>query len=204
MENESIPAQLKGTQMDAESEHVLGNQEEAKAFYGICKQKLFDINNWDKVCESKATLFQLTDEQGELISIVKEGCLIRIDIPGPGTSAGDGYDWVRVEEIIGQQDNEQEQWDGFTVRPCANPNHPEAGTAHFFADCATSTFIIKRIGKTVIATMHGRNEIPNEDASGVFDGLRNVMVGYSAKIGLSYPQWKLLVDGLVSKDEVHE
>ena len=46
--------------------------------------------------------------------------------------------------------------------------------------------------------MHGRNEEANTAESDFFDGLRNMAVGYSAKMGLSFPQWKLLVEGIVS------
>lgn len=197
-----VPAQVEGNQMDAESIQHYDTLEAAIVAYQDTKKRLFDVNNWDKTCETSATLFQLTDADGAEVSDISEGRLIRIDIPGPGTAAGDGYDWVKVEKILTSGETETTEWTGFTVRPCANPFHPEKGTAHFFSSRASSTFIVKRNGTEVIAEMHGRNEVANEDASGVFDGLRNVMVGYSAKIGLSYPQWKLLVDGLVKNEVV--
>lgn len=70
----------------------------------------------------------------------------------------------------------------------------------FFTSEATSTFQVKRIGQTVYAEEHGRNEVPNKDTSFATDNIRNTFVGWSAKIGLSYPQWKSLVEGIVETD----
>lgn len=70
----------------------------------------------------------------------------------------------------------------------------------FFKDLATSTFQIKQIGHEVYAQEHGRNEVPNTATHSFGDNLRNRLVGWTAKIGLSYPQWKSLIKGLVNTD----
>jgi len=51
----------------------------------------------------------------------------------------------------------------------------------------------------VIARYHGRNEGVNTDTDSMIDNMRNAAVGLGAKFGLSYPQWKSLVAGLVSE-----
>ncbi|MFI5452931.1 hypothetical protein ACHMWN_12330 [Pedobacter sp. UC225_61] len=196
-----VPEQLHGSEMNARSETIVPNIEQAVTFYQLVKLRLFEVSNWDRVCGTSATTFQLTLPDGSPSFRLEVGNLIRIDIPGPGTSAGDGYDWVRIEQIDKNEGAELDEWTGFTVRPCSNPFHPELGVAHFFSDVATSTFIVGRSGQTVWAEMHGRNEVPNGTTEKIFDGLRNAMVGWTAKVGLSYPQWKLLVDGLVKKDD---
>ena len=201
MENKLVPQQQTGDKMDAKSEMVLANTADAIVFYQVVKGRLLHVNNWDEVCGTSATTFQLTLPDGTETDQLKVGNLIKIDIPGPGTSAGDGYDWVHVEQIETGKPNDLQEWVGFTVRPCHSPLHPKMGVAHFYSDIATSTFIVGRNGKTVWAEMHGRNEVSNADTEKLFDGLRNAMVGWTAKIGLSYPQWKLLVDGLVKKDD---
>lgn len=201
MENILVPEQELGSQMDARAETVLADVGEAVVFYQLVKLRLLEVNSWERVCGTSATTFQLISPDGVPSFRLEEGNLIKIDIPGPGTSAGEGYDWVKIERIANSGDTEIDEWTGFTVRPCPSPHHPELGTAHFFSDAATSTFIVGRSGSTVWAEMHGRNEVPNGEVEGVFDGLRNAMVGWTAKIGLSYPQWKLLVDGLVAKEE---
>jgi hypothetical protein len=40
--------------------------------------------------------------------------------------------------------------------------------------------------------------VPNTDTSLITDNIRNTLVSWSAKIGLSYPQWKSLVKGIVN------
>jgi len=201
MENKLVPVQELGSSMDARSETVLKDIGEAVVFYQLARLRLLDVNNWERVCGTSATTFQLTLADGSPSFRLEVGNLIRIDIPGPGPSAGEGYDWVRIESIAHNEESELDEWTGFTVRPCASPLHPELGVAHFFSDVATSTFMVGRSGQTVWAEMHGRNEVPNAETEKIFDGIRNAMVGWTAKIGLSYPQWKLLVEGLVAKEE---
>ncbi len=196
-----VPQQQTGNKMDAQSENIFTDENEAKSFYSKVKSRLLDINNWDKVCGTSASTFQLTLPNGTETDQFKVGHLIKIDIPGPGTAAGDGYDWVHIEQIEASDDVDLQEWIGFTVRPCHSPIHPQMGIAHFYSDEATSTFIVGRNGKTIWAEMHGRNEVSNADTDQIFDGLRNAMVGWTAKVGLSYPQWKLLVDGLVKTDD---
>jgi hypothetical protein len=53
------------------------------------------------------------------------------------------------------------------------------------------------MGTIVTAEEHGRNEVPNTDTSSTIDNIRNTLVGWSARIGLSYPQWKSLVKGII-------
>jgi hypothetical protein len=88
-----------------------------------------------------------------------------------------------------------------TVRPAANPLNQKDDTAHFFKDTATSTFQVKRIDNEVYAEVHGRNELANTETDQMTDNIRNTLVGWSAKLGLSAPQWKSLVTGLVKKQD---
>ncbi|MGF1924354.1 MAG: hypothetical protein ACQUHE_09270 [Bacteroidia bacterium] len=193
-----IPEQVTGSEMNAQAEVSFDSLEEAIAFYHVAKNRLRSIDNWSEVCGTSATTFELLNANGDDVGDFEVGSIIKIDIPGPGTSLGGGYDWVRIEQIEGDDLNELSF--GFRVRPCANPENNAEDTAHFFTEKATSTFLVKRVENMVTAEMHGRNEEPNTKVSGFFDGLRNMAVGYSAKIGLSYPQWKLLVEGLVHTD----
>ena len=125
---------------------------------------------------------------------------IKIDIPGPGPSAGEGFDWVRVEfmdeNVIGSADESF----GIKVRACNNPAKVSEGVAHFFTGHATSSFLIQRNEKTVTASYHGRNEIPNTSEVKLTDKIRNAMVATAAISGISELQWKALLNGLLQKD----
>lgn len=194
-----IPKQQIGSEMNAIARASFENIDAAKAFYTTAKQRLLDINSWGEISQLPSSTFILCDDSGNPADrSATTGDLIKIDIPGPGTTKGDGYDWVHIEYIQEEQINTTEQI-SLRARPCPNPKHPDQEPAHFFKAAATSTFQIKRIGNEVFAEEHGRNEVPNTDTTHLTDNIRNNLVGFIAKIGLSYPQWKGLVEGLVSQ-----
>jgi len=198
MENlneQMVPRQSQGSKMDAVEEREFNTVETAnKVFTSACERMLL-VHHWGKY--SPGTDFRLFDIQGNPVerpAVV--GDFIQIDIPGPGTLSGKGYDWVYIEDIQAYQ-SEAGQSLGMRVRPCKNPMTSGEEVAHFLEDAATSTFIIRREGTQVWAEEHGRNEMVNLGAEKLIDKARNVVVGLSAKIGLSYPQWKMLVKGLL-------
>lgn len=203
MENLLIPKQHEGAKTDVSASLECENFAEAILFFGKAKSRLFDVNRWSEISGNSTTTFQLTDSLGHNTSILVEGSFIKIDIPGPGTASGGGFDWVRVEEVAQQSESAIDDWVGFRVRPCHPPNKPELPTAHFFTAAASSTFLLRRVDHTVSAEVHGRNEVANTEVDRVLDNVRNVLVGTAAKIGFSYPAWKLLVDGVVNNDDEH-
>lgn len=203
MENQLIPLQTIGNQMDIGAERVCSDIGEAILFYRTAKMRLLDVNRWAEICKSSMTSFQLTDSEGSNTSDLVEGSLIKINIPGPGPSVGNGFDWVGVEKVGHQSETDMDEWFGFRVRPIANPAEAATNPAHFFTSDATSTFLVKRVGNSVFAEVHGRNESANNEQLGMLDNLRNTIVGGAAKIGLSYPQWKLLVEGVVRNENGH-
>lgn len=190
-----IPKQYTGTSMDALEEQISSSTEEAIALFKQASAKLLSVNDWGKY--AGMSNFQLMDPHGiKAERNAEEGDYIRIDIPGPGTSVGKGYDWVRIQEIKNIEESEL-QILAITVRPCAHPLEIEGKTAHFLKDTATSTFVVKRYGLRITAEEHGRNELPNTETGSLYDKGRNFVVGMAAKLGLSYPQWKSLVKGLL-------
>ena len=77
--------------------------------------------------------FQVCDRNGnEVTRNVQEGYLLRVDIPGPGSKKGDGYDWVLVEELKEITENEVQSI-GFRVRPAANPSADKKHIARFIS-----------------------------------------------------------------------
>lgn len=195
-ENNLIPVQHEGSRMDVVEKRSGETKEEAANIFKRACERLMNVNSWGELAGLSA--FQLIDSSGVRVNReVKEGDYIRIDIPGPGTVAGMGYDWVRVEEIKSVEENGN-NFLGMRVRPCAHPVSDSQEAAHFLKDAATSTFIIRLNGSDVSAEEHGRNEIANTDAEKLLDKGRNFMVGVAAKLGLSYPQWKSLVKAFLS------
>lgn len=193
--NDLVPPQLVGSQMDAVEERKLNTLIQAQDFFAAAEKRLLAVNEWGKI--SGLSDFKVFTPDGkEAMRSAQKGDFIRIDIPGPGPLSGDGFDWVMVEEIKSEHGGDQEMI-SMCVRPCPSPLNKDKEVAHFLKNHATSTFIIRRDRITVWAEEHGRNEQANVSDGNLIDRARNLVVGFSAKLGLSYPQWKLLVKGLL-------
>lgn len=194
--NTPVPQQHQGGKLDTAAQSGFTDEAAAAAFYLTAKKRLLDVNHWAELCKVPLSSFSLTDQQGNPVRRLAEtGDYIKIDIPGPGPAAGQGFDWVRIE-LIEEQDHDQEKVITLRARPAADPSAGTAETAHFFTAAATSSFQVKLKGLTVAAEEHGRNEVPNTSTDSVPDNIRNTLVGWSAKLGLSFPQWKSLVSGI--------
>lgn len=203
MEHAIIPARTIGKNTDLEHDVTLDSREEAlNTFKRACK-RLLNPPLWHKLGGSLSAEFNLTAADGkEQNRLAEEGDHFRIDIPGPGSSTGDGYDWVKVEVIDDKSDalGEMEIF-ALRVRASSNPNKGTDDTAHFFQDTATSTFIIERNGNKVTASYHGRNETPNTKTDKTSNNIRNSMVALGAAVGLSELQWMALIKALL-EDEI--
>jgi len=190
-----IPPNRSGKAITAEATHKFGSADAARMFYETAKQRMLDVNQW-KDLGGTAT-FQLTDNIGnEVDRGVRKGDHFRIDIPGPGTVAGDGYDWAYVEDVE-EVTNGDVQSVAVLVRPAENPLSNDSNTAHFFSKQSTSSFVITRQGNTVSAGIYDRNIEPNTETESLVDKARNALVGLGAKHGMSKVQWQSLVDAFV-------
>lgn len=197
-----VPEQKTGAKTDVVSTEEFPSIDEARAFFQQCKQRLLNINGWSKLGGKASADFKLADKDGNEVqrSVAERGDHFKIDIPGPGTITGEGYDWVKIEDIEDSTDGtEDQEVVALRVRPTGNPNNDKTDVAHFFTDEATSSFIVQRKGNVVSAEVHGRNEKPNTAADAVIDKTRNTMVAAGAMAGFSEVQWKSLVNGLLGK-----
>lgn len=146
--------------------------------------------------------FALTDGVGNIVRrVAGEGDHLRIDIPGPGSKTGDGYDWVKIERIEHKNNpvNDNEEL-SMRARPASNPNDSAEETAHFLRmmQVVHLWYCVKNIVK---AEIHGRNELPNVEQETKLDSIRNAFTALLAVLGFSKFQWKKLVKGIVSQEE---
>lgn len=195
-----IPAQYTGEEIEVTASVEFIDQNQAKFFFDIAKSRLLNVNNWHHLAGIISAKFQLmnawVEEAGRK---AEKGDYFKIDIPGPGSNEGDGYDWVCVEEIK-EIDEEDIQSLGIRVRPVKNPLGDKEEIAHFYSSEATSNFIITREKNKITAWIIDRNIKPNDDAASLTDKIRDVAVGLGA-IGLfSKVQWQGLANGLVKKE----
>jgi hypothetical protein len=195
-----IPAQETGAKSDNEHSRSFDSVEEAKKYFVLAKERLQNVNRWHEMAGVLTADFHLTDKEGKDVNRApRTGDYFRIRIPAPGPGAGDGYDWVRIELVEDNtKTNDDKETFGIRVRPSESPiPNGETAVAHFFKEDATSTFIVERDGSNVRAAVHGRNELPNTTADKPLDKARNAIVGIGAMLGLSNPQWKSLVKGIL-------
>src|SRR5690349_20505451 len=96
-EKEIVPPHVSGVQTNTESFKEFETEQEAKDFYLIARERLLDINHWQDIAGKATASFQVTDRNGKAVTReVQKGDHLKIDIPGPGSSSGEGYDWVKV------------------------------------------------------------------------------------------------------------
>ena len=189
----AIPKQYTGSKLNVEYSVIAQSIKEAMVYFKDGVKRLLRVNNWKTISSALLSSFQLTDASGkEIDRDARENDLLKIEIPGPGLIAGDGFDWARVEAIVTKPNRV-----AMRVRPVANPLHPESGTAHFFNNNATSTFQVFRRGRIVTAGVYGRNEVPNTTTENAIDKVRNAAVAVGAIIVASRLQWESLVHGLL-------
>ena len=195
-----VPEQKKGSETGATARYECSSRHNAILLFNQAKLRLLDINNWYLVSGKKGAEFQLTDASGVPLdaSIPKTGNLIRIKLPAPGNSEGDGFDWVRIEKFESAKNQlTDEELYGFRVRPVKNPVGESAESAHFYTSDASSTFLVHRKSCIVRAMERGKNEVPNP-AGSFLNKVRNIFVAIPAMLGLSKPQWQNLVDGILA------
>jgi hypothetical protein len=194
-----IPPQEQGGQLDTDYSVTCSSNEEAMERFRISAGRLLNVNEWDVLCGPVSARFEVTSPAGTPVNQrAHEGNFFRISIPAPGPVEGDGYDWVRIEEIEHRVDPAlDEARMSMRVRPASNPSRDGSDVAHFFGPDATSTFRVMRKGMQVTASVHGRNETANDETSTLVDKVRNTVVALGARLGVSSIQWNSLVKGII-------
>jgi hypothetical protein len=199
MSTKLVPLQEKGKSLDL-SEKVLAADEDAakrlfqRAVYLLCRPAL-----WHATVGALSASFSIDTKHQE--EGIERGDHIRIKIPGPALSQGDGEDWVRVDVVEKNLDEQFDESFGVLLIVCPNPHTTGNATAHFFAEGASSSFLLTRKDNIVTAHYKGRNESPNTDEVGLTDKIRNIVVAGSALAGMSELQWAALLKGLLQSND---
>ena len=194
-----VPKQRTGKAIDATGSLSLKDENEAKTFFSVVKNRLQNVSEWADLSGNLSATFQLVDTDGmEVRRNLRKGDYFKIDIPGPGSKAGDGYDWVLIEEVEDKSSSDSESF-SFRVRPTANPQNLNKDIAHFYSPESTSTFTVSRQGCKIEAAIRDRNTKPNKTADSPVDKIRDSIVGTMGVLRFSKIQWQNLVDGLLSR-----
>ncbi|MCY7423249.1 MAG: hypothetical protein LH478_16070 [Chitinophagaceae bacterium] len=195
-----LPAQYTGKEIAAEASVTLPTPDEAITLFNQGKKRLLLVDKWQKLVGMVSADFCVMDCNGNKTGrAIEKGSLLRIDIPGPRNSDGDGYDWVLVEDLK-EIDEDDIQTIAFRVRPTNNPKGNTNNIAHFYDKESTSSFIITRKETTVYANIIDRNIKPNNDTDSIVDNIRNMPVAIGAIGLLSKVQWQSLAEGLLKPE----
>lgn len=196
-----VPIHIKGKSLDLEQYLEDSSQEIAMKTFERAKHRLLNPAIWQSISGSLSANFQLFNTNNTTLQRLAEvGDYCRIDIVGPGSTAGEGYDWVKIAAIQENGEKDADESIALLLIPASQPSNEEENTAHFFDEHASSTFIIKRKGKKVITSYHGRNEVANTNDVPVVDKLRNLLIAKSAAAGISKLQWNALLEGLLQPE----
>ncbi|MCE7064090.1 hypothetical protein [Dyadobacter sp. CY326] len=194
---DAVPENHQGDSLDIESVKDFASIDDAVALFDKGKQRLLNVNEWQHVAGEALAHFTLTDPSGAPVGgQAQEGLLIKIDIPGPGTEEADGFDWVVIERIESEKNGHIESV-AVRVRPTAAPGSETNETAHFYSQQSTSTFTISRDHLKVTAGVYDRNLEANQDSTKLWDKVRNAIIGFAGKKGVSAGQWKAFTNGLL-------
>ena len=197
-----VPENIKGKATDLTAKFQSPDREQALKCFKRAHKRLLNVELWHKLCGPLSAEFVLAGKDGgHQQRLAEKGDYFMIDIPGPGTFEGEGYDWVQVLDIA-DYSNENGEYEAVALKAgaCGNPGNQNDETAHFFKEGATSTFIIRRDGNTVTVSYAGRNEVPNTDVERITDKLRNSAVAIGAFGGLSEIQWQALIESFLREE----
>ncbi|HRO43397.1 MAG TPA: hypothetical protein PL009_11230 [Flavipsychrobacter sp.] len=194
------PDQTEGISKNFEETIEMDTLEEAQDMFVTAKDRLLNVNQWHEVSETIKSQFQIVDHQAHSINRkAHKGDFIKINIPAPGTDTGEGADWVKVDAIeYDDYPDENREVIAMRLRPASNPSNADESVAHFFTDHATSSFVIERHQKKIIARYFGRNEKPNTTTEKLTDTVRNIAVAVGAMLGFSDVQWKGMLKGFLA------
>jgi hypothetical protein len=200
LEQLPIPEQYKGREIIAEQHRACEGREQYKQALRVAIGRLKDVNNWHKITGMKFAEFNLMDASGEHIMHVEPqvGMHFRVNISGPATSSGEGYDWVKIVQV---EDFKEGDYEGsyITVQPSDNPTASDNHTAHFYDAASSSTFMVVGKYPELSALVIDRNVSVNKNNESLGDEVRNALFGGAGMVAFSKMQWQMLSDGLVAE-----
>src|SRR6476646_1484964 len=147
MQTSIIPEQKEGKHNDLSESRSFPSNAAAADFFDLVASRLLQPGRWSALAGSGSAIFELVDQRGTpLARVPQKGDYLRIDLPGPGSVSGEGYDWVRVDEIERKGDAASPgSLLAMRVVACGNPTSTKQdAAAHFFQEGASSTFELLR------------------------------------------------------------
>lgn len=191
-----VPAHTEGIETDLEHSVVARSIEDAEEWFVEAKNRLLDINHWERYDKHLGADFRLTDSQGKAVNRrAHRGDHLRLYLSSPPVS-GNEHNWVIVEAIeYDDYPDEDRETLAMRIRPSSDPrNKPHDGTPHC-PDMSSGTFVIERSHDRLTALYH-RRVGPSIRSDGNFDCINNASSS-EEWLGLSDSQWAGLIKSLL-------
>jgi hypothetical protein len=196
----TISWQKIGASTGATVKESAASRHDAILLFKEAKERLTDINNWDKLCGNGSPTFQLTDGKGKLTDkqIPEAGDFVRISHAPHIHKTGHTYEWGRIDKIENEKNVlKDEEVFGFFIRSVDDPQNPNGAGAHFASSHGVSIFLVTRKADVVMAAERGYIGKPGISPAGLLNILKNTMMALIGLLHLSTPQWKGLVTGVI-------
>jgi len=184
-----VPPHPGGLKKDLELQTVASTAEDAEYWFVDVKDRLLDVNSWNKYCPDISAEFRLTDGRGMGVGRhARRGDLIRMDIAGNNAVQTGGFDWMRIEAIE-YDDYPDLSMETFAVRVRTEKN-PLDKNGRKNVDTpdndATFTFVVERRASKLFTSYHSRIDADNVD-----DAAPN------AWFGLPDTEWSALIKNIM-------
>lgn len=161
-----VPQHEQGSKTDLEFKVAAETVEEAEYWFVDAKDRMLDVNSWNKYCPGMVVTFRLTDCHGLGVGRhARKRDMIRIDMPGPDGTRLTGFEWESVEaiEYDDYPDLSMETF-AMRVRTADSPLNNKDSQAGYVTGKKTSTFVIERRGAKLSATFHRRNDAGSDES----------------------------------------
>jgi hypothetical protein len=192
-----IPRQKIGGRTGASGKREMPTRHEAILLFNDAVKRLKDVNRWHILCGHGSAEFHLCDEKGGLLYSreASKGHFIRISHTDLETGKT-ARRWVAVEELITNKTViKDEEIFGLKLRSANDPEGLDPQEGH--GQISTSTFVVIRNTNEVEVIETEGEENPNVGPRAFLNKMKNVVIAFAALIGLSTPQWKSLVNGVL-------
>lgn len=184
-----LPINTIGSENNAASIVICNSEKEAFDQFRKLSAKLVEVNNWNGYASKNPTDFYLYSKENNKSANAQLNDLVKIKMPAPKNSLGNGFDWVIVNQLDSIEQTETKVF-LLQMKPHSCAESANGNIAHFYTEDASNTFVLAKKDKTVQFSIHGRNEVPNTKKVGLVCAIRNFFVASGGIFGGSKVQWQ--------------
>lgn len=189
-----VPQANKTVKQDIEHTVTAADRNDGQKLFFIGRNRLIDVNKWNKLCGSDSINFTLNDSHGNKTERTAEkNDLIRVEA-SLLENESQSDEWVLIEEIDDKSDTDGPfESIALYLRPAPSPSARGEIISHFQDGEAASCLTLTRRNNVITVTVQGRNKKSGNN------NLTNSIAGAFEKI--SNGDWKNFLHGLIAMEK---